>query len=108
MRLWNRQIRAVAGRRGSPRGRRGWHARKKIPLSWVPLKRLLEPLGAVFARGNKVKSILAALGVVLVALGSLLGCSWSFLVALGTVLGDLGTGLGRSWDGLGRSWGDLG
>ena len=67
----------------------GFHQRL-ADLSWGLLY-------VVFARGNKVKSILAALGVVLVALGKLMGCSWlswSFL--------------GRSWIGLGRSWGGLG
>ena len=49
-------------------------------------------LEAVFARGNKVNSILAALGVVLVALGLIL----SFLVVLRAVLD-------RSWEVLGRS-----
>ena len=44
---------------------------------------ILEPLGAVFARGNEVKSLLAALGVVLLDLGSLLGRLGAVLVALG-------------------------
>ena len=48
---------------------------------------ILEPLGAVFARGNEVKSLLAALGMVLLDLGSLLG--------------RLGAVLGRSWAVLG-------
>ena len=62
----------------------------------------MEALGGIFARGNEVKSLLAALGVVLVALGSLLGCSWPFLFVLGAVLGDLGRLLGRFLPLLGR------
>ena len=34
---------------------------------------MLRPLGAVFARGNEVKSLLGGLRVVLLDLGSLLG-----------------------------------
>ena len=43
----------------------------------------MRPLGAVFARGNEVKSLLAALGMVLLDLGSLLGRLGAAFVALG-------------------------
>ena len=56
---------------------------------------------AVFARGNEIKSILAALGMVLLDLGSLLG-------RLGAVLGRSWAVLSRSWAVLGRSWAVLG
>ena len=62
---------------------------------------MLRVLEGIFARGNEVKWLLAALGVVLVALGSLLGCSWPFLFVLGAVLGDLGHLLGRFFPLLG-------
>ena len=65
---------------------------------------LLEALGAIFARGNEVKSLLAALVVVLVALVSLLGRSWPFLVVLGAVFDRSWEVLGRSWNGLWPSW----
>jgi len=64
----------------------------------------LEALGGVFARGNEVKSLLAALVVVLVALVSLLGRSWPFLVVLGAVFDRSWEVLGRSWNGLWPSW----
>ena len=64
-------------------------------------------LRGIFARGNKVKSILAALGVVLVALRSLLGDLSSFLGRLGAVLSRSWAVLARSWGGLGPSWGKL-
>ena len=64
---------------------------------------MLEPLGAVFARGNEVKWLLAALGVVLVALGLFLGCSSPSLGDLGSVLGGLEAILGLSWGAFGRS-----
>ena len=91
----------------------------------------MRALGSIFHRGNEVKSLLAALGVVLVALGSLLWRSRPFLVVLGAVLGDLGpllaalgwswsswvalgailgrswVALGPSWVALGRCWGDM-
>ena len=47
--------------------------------SWAVLERswdilfFMRPLGAVFARGNEVKSLLGGLRVVLLDLGSLLG-----------------------------------
>ena len=59
---------------------------------------------AVFHRGNEVKSVLAALGKVLVAFALLLECSWHYLFALGAILGDLGAVLG----GLRPILGDLG
>ena len=64
----------------------------------------MEALGGVFARGNEVKSLLAALVVVLVALVSLLGRSWPFLVVLGAVFDRSWEVLGRSWNGLWPSW----
>ena len=76
---------------------------------------MLEALGGISARGNEVKSILAALCLILVALGSLLGRSWPFLFVLESLLGGLGSllgrpgaVLGRSWGGLGASWGGFG
>ena len=64
----------------------------------------MEALGAIFAQGNEVKSLLVALGVVLVALVSLLGRSWPFLVVLGAVFDRSWEVLGRSWNGLWPSW----
>ena len=68
----------------------------------------MRPLGAVFARGNEVKSLLGGLGVVLVALGSLLGRLEAVLGRSWAVLSRSWAVLGRSWAVLGRSWGDLG
>ena len=59
--------------------------RSSLPLSALPVlarKGFLEALGAVFARGNEVKSLLGGLGAVLLDLGSLLG-------RLGSLLGGL-------------------
>ena len=58
-------------------------------------------LGAIFARKNEVKSLLASLGCSWVGVG----CS---CVALGSSWGGLGSLLGRSWAVLGRSWSGLG
>jgi hypothetical protein len=76
---------------------------------------ILELLGAVFARGNEVKSILGGLGAVLLDLGSLLGRLGSLLgglesllACLGSILGRLGALFGRSWGILERSLGHLG
>ena len=121
-------IRAVAGRRGSPRGRRGWHTLKnslllgfilnarehlhvqrlweKIVLGrpWSFLGRSWAILGCLGALLGRLRAVLgrrwAALGAVLVVLGALLGTLGPVLVRLGLVLGHLRPLLGRSWAAL--------
>ena len=75
----------------------------------------MKPLGAVFARGKEIESILAALGMVLLDLESLLGRlgavfgqSWAVLSRSWAVLSRSWAVLGRSWAVLGRSWSGLG
>ena len=97
------------------KGRGSGGGRARDCAGWEAGGFMLRVLEGIFARGNEVKSLLAALGVVLVALGSLLGCSWPFLVVLGAVLdrssavlGRLEAVLERSWAVLGKSLGHLG
>ena len=78
---------SVSWEEGESEGEEGVAGPEKNSPLWEGCWRLLE---AIFRWKNEVKSLLAALRVVVVALESLLGCSWPFLVVLGAVLGDLG------------------